>query len=154
LNAQGAIANNTPLAGSLFYHFIQTDNFYADRSPTPWHGRALYLPDLGIGRLVEQPAEIMHYLNSYLAPNQYVTDAGNSDGAALVTGYDFMNDQANAIASTLDGYGFDPGGVLGASETLNTLIGDIWSVDDLTAIWFSGQLPSLTGTYSGPRTKY
>ena len=32
------------LAGSLFYHFIQTDNFYADRKPTPWRGRALYIP--------------------------------------------------------------------------------------------------------------
>src|SRR4029079_2918662 len=83
-----------------------------------------------------------------------VIDAGNSDGAALVAGYDFMNDQANAIASTLDGYGFKPSGELGTSETLNTLIGDTWNVNDLTAIWFSGQLPSLTGTYSGPRTKY
>ncbi len=154
LSSQGVLAHDSPLAGSLFYHFIQTDNFYADRSPTPWRGRALYIPDLGIGRLVEQPAEIMHYLNSYLDPNQYVIDAGNTNGAALVTGYDFMSDQANAIASTLDGYGFNPGGTLGASQTLNTLINDTWNVNNLTAIWFSGQLPSLTGTYSGPRTKY
>jgi parallel beta helix pectate lyase-like protein len=158
LKRSGVIADDSALAGSLLYHFIQTDNFYADRAPTPWRGRALYLPDLGIGRLVEQPAEIMHYLNSYLTPNQYVIDASNTNGAALVTGYDFLSDQANAISSMLDDYGFKPGGTLGASETLNTLISstisDTWNVNDLTAIWFSGQLPSLTGTYSGPRTKY
>src|SRR5262249_15604789 len=45
LHNSGAIANDSPLAGSLFYHFIQTDNFYVDRSPTPWRGRALYIPD-------------------------------------------------------------------------------------------------------------
>ena len=116
LKATAQLQDDSPLAGSLFYHFIQTDNFYADRSPTPWRGRALYIPDLGIGRLVEQPAEIMRYLNSYLTPNQYVIDASQSNGAALVTGYDFMSDQANAIAATLDGYGFKPSGVLGTKR--------------------------------------
>ena len=38
----------------------------ADRRPTPWRGRELFLPDMGIGRLVERPTEIMHYINGYL----------------------------------------------------------------------------------------
>ncbi len=57
---------NTALDGSLFYQFIQTDNFYADRVPTAWRSRALYLPDLGVGRLVESPTTIMHYLEQLL----------------------------------------------------------------------------------------
>ena len=61
-----------PLYGSLFYRFIQTDNFYADRKPTPWRGRALFLPDLAIGRLVESPRDI-HALSERLshATNSY-----------------------------------------------------------------------------------
>src|SRR5262249_19702899 len=153
LNHKGVIANDSPLAGSLFYHFIQTDNFYADRAPTPWRGRALYLPDLGIGRLVERPSEIMHYLNGYVLSNNYTVNARDKAGAALVTGYDFLTDQANALSSTLQLYGFDPKGTLGASQKLSSLIGDKWTVNDLTNIWFVDPLPPA-GIYNGPHTRY
>jgi hypothetical protein len=153
LKRSGLIADDSALAGSLFYHFMQTDNFYADRAPTPWRGRALFLPDLGVGRLVERPSEIMHYLGGYLTQNDFTVDASGSAGAALVTGYDFLTDQANALSSTLKLYGFDPNGTLGTSRKLNTLIGDSWNVNDLTNIWFVDPLPPA-GTYNGPRTKY
>ena len=50
----------------------------------------------------------MHYLNGYLLSKTYTVDASGSAGAALVTGYDFLTDQANALAGTLQQYGFDP----------------------------------------------
>src|SRR5262249_42220100 len=72
-----------PLYNSLFYRFVQTDNFYADRKPTPWRGRALYLPDLAIGRLVESPADINRYLDGYVAANSYTIrgDLASTQGA-------------------------------------------------------------------------
>jgi hypothetical protein len=153
LKRDSVLAEDSALAGSLFYHFMQTDNFYADRAPTPWRGRALFLPDLGIGRLVERPSEIMHYLGGYLTQNDFTVDASGSTGAALVTGYDFLTDQANALSGTLTQYGFDPNGTLGTSRKLNRLIGNSWNVNDLTNIWFVDPLPPA-GVYDGPRTKY
>ncbi|MEP7190041.1 MAG: hypothetical protein ABI901_12690, partial [Roseiflexaceae bacterium] len=153
LKRDGVLAEDSALAGSLFYHFMQTDNFYADRAPTPWRGRALFLPDLGVGRLVERPSEIMHYLGGYLTQSDFTVDASGNAGAALVTGYDFLTDQANALSSTLTQYGFSPNGTLGTSRKLNTLIGDSWNVNDLTNIWFVDPLPPA-GVYNGPRSKY
>ncbi|MDQ2998330.1 MAG: right-handed parallel beta-helix repeat-containing protein, partial [Chloroflexota bacterium] len=134
LKRDGVLAEDSALAGSLFYHFMQTDNFYADRAPTPWRGRALFLPDLGVGRLVERPSEIMHYLGGYLTQSDFTVDASSNAGAALVTGYDFLTDQANALSSTLTQYGFSPNGTLGTSRKLNTLIGESWNENDLTNI--------------------
>jgi hypothetical protein len=162
LNATGALLTDSPLAGSLLFHFVQTDNFYADRQPTPWRGRALYIPDMGVGRLVESPTDIMHYLNAYSPLTSYLikADAANN-GAALVTGYDFLTDQAIAISNTLESYGFDPNGTLGSSTRLDTLINDTWDTNQLTDLWFTGQLPRLTDTYcsqqaclGGPNTRY
>ena len=70
LNTGRGAANKTYIGGSTFYRFIQTDNYYADRKPTPWRGRALYLPELAIGRLVETPDDIWHYLEGL----RFVTD--------------------------------------------------------------------------------
>jgi hypothetical protein len=158
LKATGKLVDAAPLAASLRGRFILTDNFYADRQPTPWRGRALYLPDLGIGRLVERPAEIMRYLDAYSAPENYIVQgdsaAAGHAGAALVTGYDFMKDQADAIASQLDAYGFKASGTLGASPRLDQLNNDTWRIDDLTNTLFSGQLALLTNPYSGPYTRY
>src|SRR5262249_61649459 len=110
-----------PLYNSLFYRFVQTDNFYADRKPTPWRGRALYLPDLAIGRLVESPADINRYLDGYVAANSYTIrgDLAFTQGAphyagAFVTGYDFTKDEALAIGRLYQQDGFklngNPGG--------------------------------------------
>jgi hypothetical protein len=160
LTAKGALVAESPLAGSLFYQFVQTDNFYTDRLPTPWRGRALYIPDLASSRLVESPTDIMHYLNAQEFSG-YTIRADDPTGAALVTGYDFLTDQANVISYTLQSYGFDPKGILTQTLTLDGLIDDTWDVDQLTDTWFTGQLPRLTNTYcsqndcsGGPNTRY
>jgi hypothetical protein len=140
-------STETPLGGSLFFSFIQTDNFYADRRPTPWRGRALYLPDMGIGRLVEQPSDIMHYLNGYLADANYTIDAQTppvADTGVLVTGYDFLVDQAEAISSTFELLGFQIGG----TPALSTTIGQTWDAQALADQWFSGQLDQLKDGYN------
>ncbi len=80
LTAMGALNPESPLAGSLFYQFVQTDNFYADRPPTPWRGRALYIPDLASSRLVESPTDIVHYLDAQFS--SYTIRADDQTGAA------------------------------------------------------------------------
>src|SRR5262249_49495766 len=137
------------LEGSLFYHFVQTDNFYADRRPTLFHGHALYIPDLAIGRLVESTDDIYSYLQAYSTYASccggYTINADRPDfghvGAAYVTGYDFVKDEAAAIKSLYQQYGFKLGATLGTTFTVSGLISDTWTVNDLTNGWFSGQLP-------------
>ena len=153
----GLLDPNRPLYGSLFYNFIQTDNYYSDEQPTPWRGRALYMPDMATGRLVGTPADIQNYLLAMGAVSLKI-DASQSisgkAGAAFVSGYDFLTDQAQQTARRLELAGFNPAGTLEQNHTLNTLINDSWTSDDLTNIWFSGQLPQLTENYLGPHTNY
>lgn len=109
LAADGAgLRNDSAMGGSLFFRGLKTDNFYADRVPTPWHGRQLYVPDLGIGRLVERPEEIVAYLNAYLSQptaTRQTIQAGTG-GTALVTGYDFLSDLSTTAAGMFKGTGF------------------------------------------------
>jgi hypothetical protein len=78
------------------------------------------VPDLAIGRLVETPQEIMTLVDAYL--NQYGALFPNT---ALVTGYDFLTDGAEAIRDALASLGVAP----------TTLIDDSWTADDLTSNW-------------------
>ena len=72
-----------------------TDNYYADEVPTNWAGGELYLPDYAIGRLIEEPDDIMAFIDAFLAAGGIVGDK------ALVTGYDFVQDAANLIHTLL-----------------------------------------------------
>ena len=67
----------------------------ASHEPQPWRGREFYLPSLAIGRLVESPSEIATAINAFLShPQVEPVDA-------VVTGYDFLIDQAEAVSDTL-----------------------------------------------------
>ena len=126
---------------------IQTDDFYADRVPTAWHGRRLFVPDLALGRLVERPSEIVSYLAAY-AESNYTIDASVPSAAALVTGYDIVTDEARELAP-LRQLGFEPS----RQPALETLINDNWSANQLTGLWLGAQatphqLVSFNGHFS------
>ena len=54
------------------------------------------MPGLAVGRLVETPAEIAGLIDAYTQPGGVVTP-----GSSLVTGYDFLADAADAVATEL-----------------------------------------------------
>ena len=161
------LLTDTALAGSLSHSFMQTDNFYATRKPLFWRNRGLYVPDLGIGRLVERPSEIVHYLRSYLdspSSDRFTIDARFATppnaGAAFVTGYGFLSDQAKDLAEQFGAYGLKNDlavtPTLGLTYTLTMLNNETWDARQLSDDWLSGQLPLLTATlpYSGPQIRY
>jgi len=86
---------NTTAWSALHENFTLTDNYYADLAPTTWAGGEFYLPDYSIGRLIETPDEIDGLIDSYLAADGYVVNR------ALVTGYQFVQDSAERINTTL-----------------------------------------------------
>jgi len=109
------IAYTPRISESLHLRYFLSDDYYAGLLPLPWKGRELYLPQLGIGRLVESPAEMLVAVNAFLAHPEIGPET------ALVTGYDFLSDQANRIADVSSAHGLD----------VETLIGDAWTADDL-----------------------
>jgi uncharacterized delta-60 repeat protein len=78
--------------------YVLTDDAYGDFDPMAWLGGKLYVPDVGLGRLVETPAEITLQLQRYLDPE---IDGRIQLGTSYVAGYDFLADSATAIADTL-----------------------------------------------------
>ena len=94
----GAFLNpGSPLFSSIMQGFNLTDDFYVDREPTPWQGRALYVPDLAVGRLVETPDEIGAAAEAFVASNGVLGPA-----TGFVSGYDFFADGSHTVADALD----------------------------------------------------
>ena len=114
------LKSDSPLAASMFGGYDLTDDFYVDEIPSIWQGSEFYVPDLAVGRLVEQPDEIQTVLAAYEDNNGATLQAQS----ALVTGYDFFNDGASAVASTFASAGLSPD---------SSLIGNTWSAADLRA---------------------
>jgi hypothetical protein len=110
------------LKPSLELRYFLSDDYYAGLLPLPWRGRELYLPQFATGRLVETPQEIATAIDAFLA--QPVAEPTN----ALVTGYDFLLDQATAISDTLTTQGI---------AALTTLINDDWTTDNLRSVLIS-----------------
>ncbi len=112
---------DSPMGIALAEGFFFTDDFYGDFEPQGWRGRQLFLPQYAVGRLVETPADMISIVDAFLA------NSPTTITSALVTGYDFLIDQATSVRAEL-------GGV-----TVTTLISNYWSSQDLRNAWFLSQ---------------
>lgn len=75
-----------PTGAAIRGNYYMTDDFYADRQPTPHLNREIYLPDLAVGRLIETPADMIRTIDLFLG-----TPVSQIE-RVLVTGYDFIRD--------------------------------------------------------------
>ncbi|RME47699.1 MAG: hypothetical protein D6796_07375, partial [Caldilineae bacterium] len=100
---------------------LLTDNFYGTRgNGLLAAGVPLWVPDMGVGRLIESPDDIQTLVNAFLSSDTIpVNDV-------LVTGYDFLMDSAALISDTVGQWGV-------ANQT--NLINDSWTVTDLNNAW-------------------
>lgn len=119
------VTTGTTLHAALVDSMILGDDFYADRAPTRWDGGDLYLPDYGLGRLVQTPAEIIGQIDAFLADDDVMVDR------ALVTGYDLVADTGDAICTLAR---TDLAATGGADCTL---VGGSWDGATLAARQFS-----------------
>jgi hypothetical protein len=115
---------------------ILTDDYYVDREPDAWQGHELYLPDYGVGRLVETPEEIMGIIDQFLAEPSVTAQR------TLVTGYDFIQDSADVIGTMFDADGL-------AVERLITSSSSGWGGDQLRGVQLNApqrlELQSING---------
>lgn len=105
--------------GALATRHLLTDAPYGDFSPTAWLDRAMFVPDIGVGRLVETPAEIQEQVKAFIASKGRLAPQ-----SGLAVGYSFLADGAGEIATTL-----------GSSQVNanSKLISDDWTTSELLA---------------------
>lgn len=106
------VLDPTASQASLRLNYVLSQDFYGTTDMLSLNGTELPIPDLAVGRLVENPDDIIKYLDAYLQTANGVAPAPTS---AFVTGYDFVADVANAVKSEL-------ATGLGGGATVNSLI--------------------------------
>ncbi|MCB0034362.1 MAG: thrombospondin type 3 repeat-containing protein, partial [Anaerolineales bacterium] len=116
--------DNEALRAAGEYRYYLSDDYYAASLPIPANGRELYIPQYGLGRLVETPEEIMTMLNTFLADDTLAPET------ALVTGYDFLLDQATALSDQLSNENL---------ITVTPLINNTWTAEDFRTAAFDAQ---------------
>ncbi|KAA3664610.1 MAG: hypothetical protein DWQ04_04815, partial [Chloroflexi bacterium] len=100
-----------------------SDDYYAGFTPFAWRGRGLFLPEYALSRLVETPTEILAIIDTFLADPNLTATTG------LVTGYDFLSDQAQGIDAQLTAAGM----------TVTSLINDHWTAAELENLWLNNR---------------
>jgi CSLREA domain-containing protein len=83
---------STALGGALLNSTYLSDDPYGDIDPVPYLNRQLHVPDLALGRLVEDPVDIVSALNRFV-----LSGARLDPQTSFTTGYDFLTDGANRV---------------------------------------------------------
>ena len=118
----GNVSRFSTVGAALYDNMTLTDDYYADKEPTvpssDWDGHDLYIPDLGTGRLIETPDEIIAQIDTFLAGEEATAED------AIVVGYDFVTYGAQNVCGEL---------TRDAIPTDCTLIGEQWRHKDFIA---------------------
>ena len=142
------VAPVAPLTASeagLKTNLVQGQDAYGSQIEYTQAGYTLALPDLAVGRLVDNASDISTAVDAYIATGGVV-----SPNSALVTGYDFVGDAAVAIQAEMDA------GTDSTSETLIQAPGlpptdsTAWTANQLRTQLLSGDfdIAVLTGHFS------
>ena len=139
------VAPSTASEAGLKTNLVQGQDGYGSQVDFVQAGHTLALPDLAVGRLVDNASEISAAVSAYIQ-----TDGVILPTSALVTGYDFVGDAAVAIKAEMDA------GTNSSSDTLIQPPGEppsgpnAWTADQLRAKLFGGNfdIAMLSGHFS------
>ena len=139
------VAPNTPTEAGLKSGLVKGQDFYGSAAVLNLGGRTLNVPDLAVGRLVDNAADVSAAVANYIATNGVVTPQ-----SSLVTGYDFVGDAAEVVRTELSA------GTASSAETLIQPPGEApngpsaWTANQLRAKLFAGNhdVLMLTGHFS------
>lgn len=133
------VLDATSSQASLKLGFLLGQDFYGARCEIARKTADLPLPSAAVGRLVEEPADIHAQLDAYLATVGGVVPTPNH---ALVTGYDFLSDVAEAVRlEFVAGLNAPVGDSLIAPP--NEPPSEGWTADDLAAQLLGPTQPDL-----------
>lgn len=139
------VAPSTASEAGLATNLVQGQDAYGSKLNITQFGYTLALPDLAVGRLVDNASDISAAINAYIQTNGVVVPH-----SSLVTGYDFVGDAAAAIKTEMDA---------GTNSTADTLIQapglpptdpTAWTADQLRTKLLAGNfdIAVLTGHFS------
>ena len=122
----------TASEASLRLDRVLNQDAYGSRCSVSLKSMQLPLPDLAVGRLVQSASEVIGQVNSYLGtPGGVVSSAAS----ALVTGYDFLADDAQAVSNELaQAMGSTPDTLISPNNLAPSLC---WTADNLRQALFS-----------------
>jgi hypothetical protein len=107
------VLDTTSSQASLRLNYVLSQDGYGASEFLSLNGTEMPVPDLAVGRLVETPGDILKQLEAYFQTVNGVPTAPPE--SALVTGYDFMDDTAQAVKNELIA-------ALGPGRMVDTLI--------------------------------
>ena len=90
------VLHDNQLSSALRDGYVLSDDAYGDVNPFAWLNGQAFVPDIAVGRLVEQPTDITNAIKSYISSNGVRTP-----NAAYTAGYDFNADGAQQVANTV-----------------------------------------------------
>ncbi len=132
------VASDSASEGSLRSNYTLGQDEYGSSSSITIGVVDFPIPDLAVGRLVESPDEIAGMAQAYL--DQSVVRPGTS----LVTGYDFIEDAANAIKVNLDAGTGETGGGQSLIDPYGESPEDGWTAAELSAKLLGGRRNDIT----------
>ena len=124
------VKDSTSSQASLKLGYVLSQDGYGARFDVSLKVNAFPLPGLAVGRLVETADEATTMLNAYLGTSNGVAPQPTS---SLVTGYDFLEDAANAVQNEL-------AAGLGTTATTDSLIAPRNISPTDPASWTAAQL--------------
>lgn len=145
------VLDNTASQASLKLGYVLGQDRYGAAMELSSKSDNLPIPNLAVGRLVETPAQVVTMLDAYLSTANGVVATPTS---ALATGYDFLEDAANAITAELEAG-------MGTAATTLTTPRDIaptdplsWTADDLRELLLVNRydIAFLAGHFSASST--
>ena len=139
------VAPSTASEAGLKTNLVQGQDGYGSQVSITQAGHTLALPDLAVGRLVDNASDISAAINTYNQTNGVIVPH-----TSLVTGYDFVGDAAVAIKAEMDA---------GTNSTADTLIQapglsptdpSAWTADQLRTKLLGGNfdIAVLSGHFS------
>ena len=90
------VESNSPSEASLRRDFVLSQDAYGSKTKLTLPATDFQVPGLAVGRLIETTTEIAGIIDAYVAANGVVAPS-----TSLVTGYDFLEDAANAVGKQL-----------------------------------------------------
>ena len=122
------VGDTTASQASLRLDYVLGQDAYGSSDQISLRSTSFPVPDLAVGRLVETASEVSGMLDAYTAANGSITPH-----SSLVTGYDFLADDANSVRDDL---------AAGTAQTPDTLIAPNNISPQDPASWTATQLKS------------
>ena len=129
------VGSTTASESSLRLDYVLSQDAYGSKTGISLRSSTFPVPDLAVGRLVETAAEATGMLDAYLSDS----DGVFAPSSSLVTGYDFLEDAADAVKSELlAGTGVAPETLI-TPRNVSPQAPSSWTADQLRAKLFGSR---------------